>query len=97
MTRLWLLLFGIFFILNGFDFYSTKLVLEAGGIEANPIVNWVIVNVGMNAVVPFKLLYIWVLWAFRRFITTTVLATVDVIFLLIVVNNFIHYVLLTYK
>jgi hypothetical protein len=43
------------------DFWTTKRVLEMGGAEANPIVNYIIHNLGFGAFLALKLLTIAVL------------------------------------
>lgn len=51
-------LLGIAVFLNAYDVYSTKTILENGGMEANPVVAYMMENLGENSIVYAKALFL---------------------------------------
>lgn len=43
-----LVLLIVFVILQVLDFYTTKTILGAGGVELNPVARWLIARLGVN-------------------------------------------------
>jgi len=80
-------------ILNIGDFISTKLVIgvTGAGAEVNPIAQWIIITVGIYALIPFKAIACWLIWKWKHRITNTVMAAVNVIFVVVVIGNFYNY------
>jgi len=89
----WRLLFLIFILLQLGDFVSTKLVLDISGpfAEVNPIAQWLIITIGIYAILPLKAIACWAIWKWKYWANVKVLAIVNTVFVMIVAGNFYNY------
>lgn len=86
-------LFALFVVVNCLDYYSTKLLVDLGGpsVEVNPIMRWAIILMGTFGMIVMKSAVLGIMWWFREHIRLRVLVILNIIFVGVVVNNFINY------
>lgn len=83
------LLFTVFVVLNAFDCFTTYIILEGGGKEISPIMNYVIEKFSYAGMVAVKAVVLAFMFRFLNFFSKGGLTTLNIVFVLMVIHNLV--------